>query len=152
MTTTEQRNVGDRPGRADVRRARRAGRHRNITGNIYRGSGRSESTSATGCKADHRPWAGEAIGQGVVLGETKPAEQAPPATRTAFCIRKAGTKPVGYSNGIEADAPSMSAAEIGWNGQMKFEAHDLPGQTRRERWKTCSPSCAKVAGPGTSPP
>ena len=41
-------------------------------------------------------------------------------------------KPIGYSNGMEARGRTVFiGGQIGWNGQCKFEAHDLPGQIRQ---------------------
>lgn len=41
-------------------------------------------------------------------------------------------RPVGYSNGIEARGRTIYVGgQIGWNGQCRFEAHDLPGQIRQ---------------------
>ena len=41
-------------------------------------------------------------------------------------------EPIGYSNGIEARGRVIYVGgQIGWNGQCKFEARDLPGQIRQ---------------------
>lgn len=41
-------------------------------------------------------------------------------------------KPIGYSNGMEARGRTVFVGgQIGWTGQCKFEAHDLPGQVRQ---------------------
>ncbi len=41
-------------------------------------------------------------------------------------------RPSGYSNGIEARGRTIyTGGQIGWTGQCKFEAHDLPGQVRQ---------------------
>jgi enamine deaminase RidA (YjgF/YER057c/UK114 family) len=41
-------------------------------------------------------------------------------------------KPIGYANGIEALGRTVFVGgQIGWNGQCKFEAHDLPCQVRQ---------------------
>ena len=41
-------------------------------------------------------------------------------------------RPRGYSNGIEARGRTVFVGgQIGWTGQCKFEAHDLPGQVKQ---------------------
>jgi len=41
-------------------------------------------------------------------------------------------RPKGYSNGIEARGRTIFVGgQIGWTGQCKFEAHDLPGQIKQ---------------------
>ncbi|BCH23844.1 RidA family protein [Mesorhizobium sp. L-8-3] len=41
-------------------------------------------------------------------------------------------RPVGYSNGMEARGRTVFVGgQIGWTGQGKFEAQDLPGQVRQ---------------------
>ncbi|MEP7456488.1 RidA family protein [Phyllobacterium sp. SB3] len=41
-------------------------------------------------------------------------------------------RPIGYSNGMEARGRTVFVGgQIGWNGQCKFEAKDLPGQIRQ---------------------
>lgn len=41
-------------------------------------------------------------------------------------------KPVGYANGMEARGRTVFVGgQIGWNGQCKFETHDLAGQVRQ---------------------
>ena len=70
------------------------------------------------------------------MSVTKPAEQAPPATlpRTPHRILQpeGWEKPVGYSNGVEARGRTIYVGgQIGWNGQYRFEAQDLPGQIRQ---------------------
>ncbi|MFE0013267.1 RidA family protein [Mesorhizobium sp. NPDC059054] len=41
-------------------------------------------------------------------------------------------KPIGYANGMEARGRTIFVGgQIGWNGQCKFEVHDLPGQIRQ---------------------
>jgi len=41
-------------------------------------------------------------------------------------------KPLGYSNGMEARGRTIFVGgQIGWNGQQRFEVHDLAGQVRQ---------------------
>jgi len=41
-------------------------------------------------------------------------------------------KPVGYANGVEARGRTIYVGgQIGWTGQGRFEARDLPGQVRQ---------------------
>jgi enamine deaminase RidA (YjgF/YER057c/UK114 family) len=41
-------------------------------------------------------------------------------------------KPIGYANGVEARGRTIYVGgQIGWNGQCKFETHDLAGQVRQ---------------------
>lgn len=41
-------------------------------------------------------------------------------------------KPIGYANGMEARGRTVFVGgQIGWNGQCRFEHHDLAGQVRQ---------------------
>lgn len=41
-------------------------------------------------------------------------------------------RPIGYANGMEARGKTIFVGgQIGWNGQCKFEAKDLPAQVRQ---------------------
>lgn len=41
-------------------------------------------------------------------------------------------KPLGYSNGMEARGRTIFVGgQIGWNGQQRFEVHDLAGQVQQ---------------------
>ena len=59
--------------------------------------------------------------------------QRPPAETPHRILQPEGwAKPIGYANGIEARGRTIFVGgQIGWNGQCKFEAHDLPGQVRQ---------------------
>ena len=57
----------------------------------------------------------------------------PPASALHRVLQPEGwTKPVGYSNGMEARGRTIFVGgQIGWTGESKFEARDLPGQVRQ---------------------
>jgi len=61
---------------------------------------------------------------------TKPPE---PAAAGHRVLQPEGwARPVGYSNGIEARGRTVYVGgQIGWTGQGRFEARDLPGQVRQ---------------------
>jgi len=45
---------------------------------------------------------------------------------------KGWTKPIGYSNGIEARGRIIFVSgQIGWNAECRFEAHELTGQVQQ---------------------
>lgn len=63
---------------------------------------------------------------------TKPSGQTPGNTQYRILQPEGWARPVGYSNGIEARGRTIYVGgQIGWTGQSKFEAHDLPGQVRQ---------------------
>lgn len=58
----------------------------------------------------------------------------PPSTATTHRVLQpeGWAQPRGYSNGIEARGRTVYiGGQIGWNGQYRFEALDLPGQVRQ---------------------
>ena len=65
------------------------------------------------------------------MSVAKPAAQ--PATSPHTVLQPQGwARPIGYSNGIEARGRTIYVGgQIGWNGQCRFEAHDLVGQVRQ---------------------
>lgn len=57
-----------------------------------------------------------------------------PATATPHRVLQpeGWARPIGYANGVEARGRTVFiGGQIGWNGQCRFEAHDLPGQVRQ---------------------
>lgn len=63
---------------------------------------------------------------------TKLPERTPGTTLHRILQPEGWARPVGYSNGIEARGRTIYVGgQIGWTGQCKFEAHDLPGQVRQ---------------------
>lgn len=57
-------------------------------------------------------------------------------------------KPVGYANGIEARGRTIYVGgQIGWNGQCKFEAHDLAGQVHQALLNVVAILAEAGAGP-----
>lgn len=57
-------------------------------------------------------------------------------------------KPLGYANGIEARGRVIYVGgQIGWNGQCKFEVHDLAGQVRQTLQNILAVLAEAGAGP-----
>lgn len=61
---------------------------------------------------------------------TEPPEWPPAITTPHRLLQPEGwAKPIGYANGVEARGRVIYlGGQIGWTGQGKFEARDLPGQ------------------------
>jgi enamine deaminase RidA (YjgF/YER057c/UK114 family) len=63
---------------------------------------------------------------------TKTVEQSYAKTPHRVLQPEGWARPIGYSNGMEARGRTLFVGgQIGWNGQCKFEAKDLPGQVRQ---------------------
>lgn len=63
---------------------------------------------------------------------TKPAEITNVPTPHRVLQPEGWARPIGYSNGMEARGRTVFVGgQIGWNGQCKFEAKDLPSQIRQ---------------------
>ncbi len=63
---------------------------------------------------------------------TKTVEQTSVKTPHRVLQPESWARPIGYSNGMEARGRTIFVGgQIGWNGQCKFEAKDLPGQVRQ---------------------
>lgn len=57
-------------------------------------------------------------------------------------------KPVGYANGMEARGRTIFlSGQIGWNGQARFEHHDMPGQVRQALLNVVAILAEAGAGP-----
>lgn len=68
---------------------------------------------------------------------------------THTILQPAGwARPKGYANGIAAEGRLVFVAgQIGWNGQCRFEARDLVGQTRQALLNIVAVLAEAGAGP-----
>lgn len=66
------------------------------------------------------------------MSMSKPVDNSAVRTPHRVLQPESWVRPVGYSNGMEARGRTVFiGGQIGWTGQCKFEAKDLPGQVRQ---------------------
>jgi enamine deaminase RidA (YjgF/YER057c/UK114 family) len=72
----------------------------------------------------------------------------PPTSPHRFLQPDGWAKPLGYANGVEARGRVIyTGGQIGWTGEGRFEAFDLPGQVRQALQNIVDVLAVARAGP-----